>query len=233
MAYTYQGKIIREGRGWTDANGIKHPPNWASWSDAEKAAKGLVWHEPPASYDNRFWWDADTPKDIATLKPEWVAKVKEQAGSLLAATDWYVVRQADTGQTMPPKVLAYREAVRAAVVQIEDDLMNTADHAAFVTVATSITWPDPDAELTPEELLDAERKIMRCSALQGRMVLAQMDQIAAVEALIAQADAATQVAWEYAVEWQRNSPMMLGLAATMFTPEQMDDLFRAAMLVKA
>jgi hypothetical protein len=64
MAYYYSDKIIREGRGWTDAKGIKHPTNWGRWSDAEKLAAGLVWRDDPAPYDNRFYWDADTPKAL-------------------------------------------------------------------------------------------------------------------------------------------------------------------------
>ena len=47
MPWKHQGKIIREGRGWVDADGVKHPTNWASWSDEEKTAKGLVWQDPP------------------------------------------------------------------------------------------------------------------------------------------------------------------------------------------
>ena len=158
MPWTHQGKIIREGRGWVDANGVKHPTNWASWSDEEKTSKGLVWQEPPAPYDNRFWWDAETPKALDTLKPEWVAQVKAQAGSLLAQTDWYVTREAETGKRMPPKVLAYREAVRATADGVAADLEAAVDHAEFVAIATSFAWPDPEANLTPNAtLVNAER----------------------------------------------------------------------------
>ena len=46
------------------------------------------------------------------LKTEWVAQQKQIAGSLLAPTDWYVTRKAETGAAIPADVLAYREAVR-------------------------------------------------------------------------------------------------------------------------
>ena len=157
MPYLYKNKILREGRGWTDDKGIKHPSTWASWSEAEKTAKGLVWQEPPAAYDNRFWWDAKTPKDIDTLKPEWVTKIKEQAGSLLAGTDWYVTREAETNVAIPAPIAVYRKAVRDNAVQAEADLMATIDHAEFVAVATSITWPDPDEAVINAESIKAER----------------------------------------------------------------------------
>ena len=127
MAWTFNGKIIREGRSWTDNDGIKHPTNWGRWSDAEKQAAGLTHVADPAPFDNRFWWDANTPKalddvpavdengdpvldekgeQVITLGLKSVHKaiVKQQAGGLLAATDWYVVRKADDSTEIPTEV---------------------------------------------------------------------------------------------------------------------------------
>lgn len=157
MAWTYLGKIIREGRSWADGNGIKHPTNWGRWSDAEKQAAGLVWKDDPAPYDNRFWWDADTPKalddvnavdengdpvldekgeQVVTLglKSIWKSQTKAIAGGLLAPSDWYVTRQAETGEAAPQAVLDYRAAVRAASGTIEAAIDAAADHAAFVAL---------------------------------------------------------------------------------------------------
>ena len=168
MAWTYNGKIIREGRSWADGNGIKHPTNWGRWSDAEKQAAGLVWRDDPAPYDNRFWWDADTPKalddvpavdengdpmldekgeQIITkgLKSVHKAIVKQQAGGLLAATDWYVTRQAETGEATPQAVLDYRAAVRTASGAIESAIDGAADHAAFVALFETPTDADGNA----------------------------------------------------------------------------------------
>jgi len=157
MAWTFNGKIIREGRSWTDNDGIKHPTNWGRWSDAEKQAAGLVWKDDPAPYDNRFWWDADTPKalddvnavdengdpvldedgnQVVTkgLKSVHKAIVKQQAAGLLAATDWYVTRNAETGTAIPADVTTYRAAVRTASGAIESAIDDAADHAAFVAL---------------------------------------------------------------------------------------------------
>jgi len=43
MAWKYKNRIIRIGRSWQDDNGIKHPYNWAIWSDEDKKKAGLVW----------------------------------------------------------------------------------------------------------------------------------------------------------------------------------------------
>ena len=157
MAWTFNGKIIRDGRGWTGNNGIKHPTNWGRWSEAEKLSAGLVWQDDPAPYDNRFYWDANTPKalddvpevnaegdpvlddkgvQVVTLglKSVWKGIIKTQAGGLLAATDWYVTRKAETGADIPADVLTYRAAVRAASGAIESAIDGAADHSAFMAL---------------------------------------------------------------------------------------------------
>ena len=59
MPWKYASKTLREGRGWTDDNGFKHPYNWASaWTDANKKSWGVTWEDAPASeaaFDNRFY----------------------------------------------------------------------------------------------------------------------------------------------------------------------------------
>ena len=168
MAWTHNGKIIREGRSWTDGNGITHPTSWGRWSDAEKQAAGLVWQDDPAPYDNRFYWDADTPKALNDvnavdengdpvldekgeqaitlgLKSVWKNTIKTQAGGLLADTDWYVTRQAETSEAVPQAVLDYRAAVRAASGTIESAIDGASDHAAFMALFDTPTDADGNA----------------------------------------------------------------------------------------
>ena len=157
MPWKLGDKIIREGRSWSN-NGVTHPTNWAIWSDADKKAAGLTWEDPPASYDNRFYWDASTPKalddvnevdsggkavldekgeQVVTLglKSQWKATIKQQAAGLLAPTDWYVTRKAeDSTATIPSNVTTYRAAVRTKSGQIEAAIDGAADHAAFIAL---------------------------------------------------------------------------------------------------
>lgn len=168
MAWTHNGKIIREGRSWTDGTGITHPTSWGRWSDAEKQAAGLVWKDDPAPYDNRFYWDADTPKalddvpavdengdpvldekgeQVVTLglKSVWKNTIKTQAGGLLADTDWYVVRKADDGTEIPIEVSNYRAAIRAYSGHVEGLIDAAADHAAFMALFETPTDADGNA----------------------------------------------------------------------------------------
>ena len=150
--YTYQGKALRIGRGWTDAAGVKHPFSWNRWTDAEKTAHGLVWDQSlqPVPFDNRFYRSAGVEKalddvdavdengvQVVTkgLKSKAIAQTKMTAGSLLAPTDWYVVKASEvSGYTVPSDITTYRAAVRTASNTIETAITNAADHAAFMAL---------------------------------------------------------------------------------------------------
>jgi len=158
MAWKYGHKTIRLGKAWTDNDGIQHPANWGRWSDAEKTAAGLVWEADPAPYDNRFWWDANTPKALDDvnevdadnnpildadgnqlvtlgLKSVWKAITKECAGNLLAPTDWHVVKAQEVASyTVPSAISQYRSDVRQASNTIEAAIDAANSHAAFLAL---------------------------------------------------------------------------------------------------
>ena len=145
MPWKYSGRVIRVGRSWTDNDGIKHPYNWNNWSTDEKAAKGLTWEADPAPYDDRFYWDADTPKaldDVTEdgvttlgLKSIWKGIIKDQANGLLQPTDWMVVKASEVSDySLPSQVATDRAAIRTASNAIETSITNASDHAAFMAL---------------------------------------------------------------------------------------------------
>jgi hypothetical protein len=162
MAYTYNGKIIRAGRAWTGIDGVQHPRNWMIWSDAEKTARGLVWEDDPAPFDNRFYWVADLPRaldDVTDedgnvtlgLKSQYKAQTKTTAASLLAPTDWHVVKATEVAAySVPANISQYRTDVRAASNTIEAAIDGAADLDAFIALfdapedgnAPINDWPD-------------------------------------------------------------------------------------------
>lgn len=170
MAWKYGHKTIRAGKAWTDNNGVQHPASWGSWTDAEKTAAGLVWEADPAPYDNRFWWDANTPKALDDvnevdsdgnaildadgnqlvtlgLKSVWKNITKERANNLLAPTDWMVVKAAEVSSyTVPSAISQYRSDVRQASNTIETAIDGAADHTAFL--ALHDTPVDADGNVT-------------------------------------------------------------------------------------
>ena len=147
--YKYNGKVIQAGRAWSSDAG-HHPANWMLLSDETKAEIGLVYEADPVvvRFDDRFYWAAGVERalddvtetidgeEIVTkgLKSNAIAQVKETAASLLAPTDWMIVRSAENGTDIPADTLAYRANVRAASERIETAISNTSTHAAFMAL---------------------------------------------------------------------------------------------------
>ena len=72
---TAEGTYLREGRGWTDSDGIKHPSNWMIWTeDYKKNTMSLTWEAPLGPFDSFYYWgwnsdgDALLPKPLAGLQ---------------------------------------------------------------------------------------------------------------------------------------------------------------------
>jgi hypothetical protein len=158
MAYKYSGRIIRAGKAWTDNDGIRHPSSWMRWSDEHKATMGLVWEDDPAPFDNRFYWSAGVPRALDDvnevdedgnaildennvqvvslgLKSQYKTKTKTTAASLLAPTDWQVIKAAEVADyTVPANITTYRAAVRTASNTIEAAIDGAADLDAFIAL---------------------------------------------------------------------------------------------------
>ena len=183
MGFLINGQPLQVGRPFTDANGTQYPSNWLRLaSEEEKAAIGITWEADPAPVDKRFYWSEGNPKRLEDepavdengdpvldddgnqvinqgLKTEWVAKQKEIAGSLLAPSDWYVTRKAETDVAIPADVLVYRESVRTTSGIREGEInacTTTEELAALLTnqpevyvEATGKAEPNPEPFITP------------------------------------------------------------------------------------
>tara|TARA_R110000823_G_C15913573_1_gene497990 strand:- start:40 stop:423 length:384 start_codon:yes stop_codon:yes gene_type:complete len=96
--------------------------------------------------------------------------------------------------------------------------------AEFAAMASRDDIVDFSPPPPPPELLE-------CSPAQMRIALHRAGLLAQVQA-IADADPEAAIVWEYATTIERNSPFIDALGFGAFTPEQIDDLFRAAMGLK-
>ena len=141
---------IKPGKGWRDANGVLHPRNWNIWSDDHKASMNIEEITLDAKPDGKFhnWIDkglegisniTDKKLDdtgsgddlVLGLKSKEKLNVKSQQGSLLAQTDWAVIRKADTGTAIPSKIATYRAAIRTKATEMEKAIDDASDMAAF------------------------------------------------------------------------------------------------------
>jgi len=168
--FIVSGKTIQYDRAWTHPDtGVQYPANWLRLATlAEKQAVGLSEVTQPATqpYDQRFYWSADNPKQLddvtdddgnttAGLKTQWKATQNEIAASLLAPSDWRVVKVlevnssfANAKSALPSKWSTYRAAVRTVcnTRQAEIDACSTVDELKellFGSGSNVVTaWPD-------------------------------------------------------------------------------------------
>jgi len=138
--WQYNNKTIRAGKAWSDNSGTQHPSNWMRWSDDRKTSLGMQWKEPAEAFDSKFFWSANNPKDVETLKAQAVKETKVVAGSMLAETDWCVTRKADIGVAIPESIIAERQAIRDAADAIEAVIEGCVTHYEFMTADLNL-WP--------------------------------------------------------------------------------------------
>jgi hypothetical protein len=143
--FLLDGKPLSPDAPFTTADGTRYPANWLRLSTLEeKEAIGITEIADPPTWDQRFYWGYDQdghliPKDHTQLVELWSNQTRTTAGTLLAPTDWMVVRQIDNGTEMPLDWKLWRELIR-----IETGNKVTAIQATTTTdeLAAYITGPD-------------------------------------------------------------------------------------------
>ena len=125
--------------------GISYPANWLRLaSPEEREAIGITEVPDSAPYDQRFYWGPGLPKDHAQLVEQWTSQTRTTAGTLLAPTDWQVIRQSDNGTEMSAAVKDLRQQIRLAAGTKNAAITATADTdelAAYITGADYPAWP--------------------------------------------------------------------------------------------
>ena len=153
---------------WTDADGIQRPANWLRLStERDRELLGITWvAETNQVWDQKFYkgydddgnlipkrledenavgedgeavLDADGNQVVDTgLKTLWKAKQNEIAATLLAPSDWRVVKELEVNSSFanartayPSAWMTYRAAVRTACNTRQTEIDNCSDVAAL------------------------------------------------------------------------------------------------------
>ena len=126
--------------------GIQYPANWLRLASLEeKTALGITEVANDPTYDQRFYWNVSTPKQLndktetvdgvevktTGLKTLWSATQGEIAASLLAPSDWRVIKAKETGTNIPSTWKTYRAAVRTACNTRQTEINAVADVPAL------------------------------------------------------------------------------------------------------
>ena len=139
---TLNNKTLSYDRAFTHA-GIQYPANWLRLATlAEKQAIGITESADPATYDQRFYWGVDNPKQLndvtdedgnttTGLKTLWSNTQDQIAASLLAPSDWVIIKAKETGGHIPSAWKTYRAAVRTACNTRQTEINAVADVPAL------------------------------------------------------------------------------------------------------
>ena len=151
--FLFNGHPLSPDSAFTDPKtGVQYPANWLRLASPEdRAAIGITEEPDPAPYDQRFYWGPELPKDHSQLVEQWTAQTRTTANTLLAPTDWQVIREADNGKLMSAETKADRQRIReAAGVKITaiNATTTTAELAAYITNDYSNWNPIPSPAAT-------------------------------------------------------------------------------------
>jgi hypothetical protein len=108
--FTLNGTPVSIDNPYTTEAGVTYPH---LRDPSVREALGVVEVADPEQYDQRFYWGVGNPKDLDQLKSDWVRQTKVTAGSLLAQTDWMVIRKAERDVAISEATVTARAAIIA------------------------------------------------------------------------------------------------------------------------
>jgi hypothetical protein len=84
----------------------------------------------------------DTTEQVVTkgLKSNFIAQVKDTAGKLLNATDWYVIRKAERSIEIPSEVALKRTQIVTESNRLETDIQASTTVEALIEVLNAQDW---------------------------------------------------------------------------------------------
>ena len=93
-------------------------------------------------YDKATESMVDTTEQVVTkgLKSQYVAQVKDTAGKLLNATDWYVIRKAERNVEVPSEVSLKRTQVVAEANRLEVGIKASTTVEGLIEVLNAQNW---------------------------------------------------------------------------------------------
>jgi hypothetical protein len=130
-------------------DGVQRPANWLRLSTPrDRELAGITWvADVSSNYDQRFYWGVDNPKDLDSLKTLWKSEQNKIAGTLLASSDWRVIKAKETSTNIPSTWKTYRAAVRTACNTRQTEIDGCADVPALIELLFGAAQIAQDGEM--------------------------------------------------------------------------------------
>jgi hypothetical protein len=166
--FLLNGNPISPDAAFRTPDGTQYPANWIRLSTPEqREAIGITEAPDSPVHDQRYYWgyDADgnlIPKQLEDktitpeegepytqtgLKTQHIQQNKQTANTLLAPTDWYIIRKFERNIDIPENIATYR----AAVITVADEretlisaVRTVAELKELYEVSVMPNWPSMD-----------------------------------------------------------------------------------------
>lgn len=112
--------------------------------DGERTTEWVDTDHPEEFRCVRTYVQPATPS-LDEVREQYIAAVKVQAGTLLAPTDWYITRYAETGTAIPAAISIFRAAVRAMSETLEAEAEAATSVEAIEAYRAGMMGRFPDA----------------------------------------------------------------------------------------
>ena len=178
MGYYLGSRALPMDRPWTADNGTQYPANWLRLSStADRDAIGVSWGADEGTWDQRFYWSPTLAKQLddktetvdgvetttTGLKTLWKSKQNDIAGTLIAPSDWRIIKAKETSTNIPTAWKTYRAAVRTScnTRQTEIDACTTVEELkellfGSATITRQKTDSDGKGIVEPDTIVDDE-----------------------------------------------------------------------------
>jgi len=172
MGYYLGSRALPMDRPWKTET-AQYPANWLRLSStADRAAIGVTWGADEGTWDQRFYWGVGNPKQLddvtdddgnttTGLKTLWKSKQNEIAASLIAPSDWRIIKAKETSTNIPTTWKTYRAAVRTScnTRQTEIDACTTVEALkellfGSATITRQQTDADGNGVVEPDTIVD-------------------------------------------------------------------------------
>ena len=175
MGYYLGSRALPMDRPWKTET-AQYPANWLRLSStADRAAIGVTWGADEGTWDQRFYWGVDNPKQLddktetvdgvetttTGLKTLWKSTQNQIAGTLIAPSDWRIIKAKETSTNIPTAWKTYRAAVRTScnTRQTEIDACTTVEALkellfGSATITRQKTDSDGKGIVEPDTIVD-------------------------------------------------------------------------------
>jgi hypothetical protein len=157
--FKLDGKTLQTGTAFTH-NDIQYPANWLNLSTLEeKQTIGITEIAEQPRPDDRYYWVTDngdgtystTPKDLTSLKVMATNQVNQTAGSILAPSDYMVIKAFETTTPIDATWNTWRNGIRSQALAQKTAIAACTTVEQLIAL-TPIVWANDPNYVAPAEV---------------------------------------------------------------------------------